>query len=73
MQMAPGERGYSEMAVFALGCLQLATLIPYSRRHVIHARLANERSGMGVLLDAASGSFMADPEVSQRVPFRTPQ
>jgi len=38
----PWGAGYSEMAVFALGCLQLATLIPDSRRHVIHARLANE-------------------------------
>ncbi|KAJ7515195.1 hypothetical protein O6H91_22G005000 [Diphasiastrum complanatum] len=64
-QVAPGERYLHEIAQHSLGVLQIVTLMPYTRRLVIGSTLSNDRSGMAVILDAASGAGFGDPEVIQ--------
>lgn len=39
------------------------TLVPYTRRLIVDSTLSNDRSGMAVILDAASGVAFCDPEV----------
>lgn len=63
LQAAPGERYLNEIAQHALGVLQLVTLMPYTRKLIVGAILYNERSGMAVILDAASGAAFGEPEV----------
>ncbi len=71
MQAAPGERYLHEIAQHALGVLQIVSLVPYTRRLVVGSTLSNDRSGMAVFLDSASGVAFCDPEVSvsSPVPF----
>ncbi len=68
MQAAPGERYLHEIAQHALGVLQIVSLVPYTRRLVVGSTLSNDRSGMAVFLDSASGAAFCDPEVSVSSP-----
>jgi HIV-1 Vpr-binding protein len=67
-QAAPGERYLHEIAQHALGVLQIVSLVPYTRRLVVGSTLSNDRSGMAVFLDSASGAAFCDPEVSVSSP-----
>ncbi len=69
MQAAPGERYLHEIAQHALGVLQIVSLVPYTRRLVVGSTLSNDRSGMAVFLDSASGAAFCDPEVSVSSPI----
>lgn len=62
-QAAPGERYLHEIVQHSLGVLQIVTLVPYTRRLIVDSTLSNDRSGMAVILDAASGVAFCDPEV----------
>lgn len=62
-QAPPGERYLHELALYALGVLHIVTLVPNARRLIVGATLSNERLGMAVILDAASGATYGDPEV----------
>ncbi|XP_057873117.2 DDB1- and CUL4-associated factor homolog 1 isoform X2 [Cryptomeria japonica] len=62
-QAPTGERYLHDLALYALGVLQIVTLVPNARRLVVGATLSNERLGMAVILDAASGASHVDPEV----------
>ncbi|KAL2611569.1 hypothetical protein R1flu_023261 [Riccia fluitans] len=65
-QAAPNERYLHEISQHALGVLQIVTLIPFTRKLVVGSTLSNERTGMAVILDAASGAGLGyDPEVIQ--------
>ncbi|XP_024528210.1 DDB1- and CUL4-associated factor homolog 1-like isoform X2 [Selaginella moellendorffii] len=65
-QAAPGEKYLHESALHALAVLQIVTLVPGYRKVVVGSVLSNGRSGMSVLLDAASGAaFVDQPEVIQ--------
>lgn len=52
-----------DLAQYALGILHIVTFVPYSRKLIVNASLSNERVGMAVILDAASGAGYVDPEV----------
>lgn len=44
--------------------LHIVTLVPNSRKMIVNATLSNNRSGIAVILDAASSaSSLVDPEV----------
>eukprot|EP00252_Welwitschia_mirabilis_P017926 TRINITY_DN399_c0_g1_i4.p1 TRINITY_DN399_c0_g1~~TRINITY_DN399_c0_g1_i4.p1 ORF type:complete len:1932 (+),score=442.82 TRINITY_DN399_c0_g1_i4:211-6006(+) len=62
-QAPPGERYLHDLALYALGVLQIVTLVPYARKLVVGATLSNDRSGTAVILEAASGATYGDPEV----------
>jgi hypothetical protein len=62
-QAAPGERYLHEIVQHSLGVLQIVSLVPYTRRLIVDSTLSNDRSGMAVILDAASGVAFCDPEV----------
>ncbi|KAH9322089.1 hypothetical protein KI387_016728 [Taxus chinensis] len=62
-QAPTGERYLHDLALYALGVLHIVTLVPNARRLVVGATLSNERLGMAVILDAASGASHVDPEV----------
>eukprot|EP01018_Ginkgo_biloba_P013118 Gb_32239 [translate_table: standard] len=64
-QAPPGERYLHDLAQYALGVLHVVTLVPNARKHVVGATLSNERLGMAVILDAASGAGYGNPEVIQ--------
>lgn len=64
-QAAPGERYLHEIVQHSLGVLQIVSLVPYTRRLIVDSTLSNDRSGMAVILDAASGVAFCDPEVIQ--------
>lgn len=56
-------RYYNEMALYALDVLQVASLVPYTRRSIV-GEMVNSRSGMAILLSAAGGhAYLSDPEV----------
>lgn len=51
------------MALYALDVLQVASLVPYTRRSIV-GETVNSRSGMAILLSAAGGqAYLSDPEV----------
>jgi hypothetical protein len=62
-QAAPGERYLHEIVQHSLCVLQIVSLVPYTRRLIVDSTLSNDRSGMAVILDAASGVAFCDPEV----------
>ena len=62
--MAPGERYLHDIAPHALGVLQIVTLMPSARKAIVNCTLSNDRSGMAVILDAASATAYAEPEVN---------
>ncbi|KAJ0972028.1 hypothetical protein J5N97_019987 [Dioscorea zingiberensis] len=62
-QALPVERYLHDLAQYALGILHVVTFVPYSRKLIVNATLSNERVGMAVILDAASGAGYVDPEV----------
>ncbi|KAM0946292.1 putative transcription factor WD40-like family [Dioscorea sansibarensis] len=62
-QALPVERYLHDLAQYALGILHIVTFVPYSRKLIVNASLSNERVGMAVILDAASGAGYVDPEV----------
>ncbi|XP_077248796.1 DDB1-CUL4 associated factor 1 [Tasmannia lanceolata] len=62
-QAPPVERYLHDLAQYALGVLHIVTLVPYSRKLIVNATLSNERVGMAVILDAANGAGLVDPEV----------
>lgn len=64
-QVAPGERYLHDIAQHALGVLHIVTLMPNTRRLIVSSTLSNERSGIAVVLDAASATGYAEPEVIQ--------
>ncbi|OAE22990.1 hypothetical protein AXG93_1231s1020 [Marchantia polymorpha subsp. ruderalis] len=65
-QASPNERYLHEISQHALGVLQIVTLMPFTRKLVVGSTLSNERTGMAVILDAASGVGLGyDPEVIQ--------
>ncbi|CAM6107327.1 unnamed protein product [Calypogeia fissa] len=65
-QATPNERYFHEISQHALGVLQIVTLMPFTRKLVVGSTLSNERTGMAVILDAASGAGLGyDPEVIQ--------
>jgi hypothetical protein len=56
-----------EISAHALGILQIVTLMPFTRKLVVGSTLSNERTGMAVILDAASGVGLGyDLEVCER-------
>jgi HIV-1 Vpr-binding protein len=55
VQGAPNERFMHEISTHALGVLQIVTLMPITRKPVVDSTLSNQRTGMAVILDAASG------------------
>ena len=59
-QVAPGERYLHDIAPHALG----VTLMPSARKAIVNCTLSNDRSGMAVILDAASATAYAEPEVN---------
>lgn len=59
------ERYLHDLLQYALGVLQIVTLVPSSRKMIINATLSTNRAGIAVILDAANiASNHVDPEVS---------
>lgn len=53
-----------DLLQYALGVLQIVTLVPYSRKLIVNATLSNDRVGIAVILDAANGAGYVEPEVT---------
>ncbi|KAG9139957.1 hypothetical protein Leryth_010492 [Lithospermum erythrorhizon] len=54
-----------ELCQYALGVLHIVTLVPYSRKLVVNATVSNDRVGIAIILDAASGAGCVEPEIIQ--------
>ncbi|KAL8171430.1 hypothetical protein V2J09_023234 [Rumex salicifolius] len=65
-QAPPVERYLHDLLQYALGVLQIVTLVPYSRKLIVTTTLSNNRVGIAVILDAASGPGYSDPEIVQQ-------
>ncbi|KAG9443968.1 hypothetical protein H6P81_015308 [Aristolochia fimbriata] len=59
------ERYLHDLAQYALGVLQIVTLVFRGRKKILDATLSNGRVGMAVILDVASGAGYVDSEVIQ--------
>ncbi|XP_043706657.1 DDB1- and CUL4-associated factor homolog 1-like isoform X2 [Telopea speciosissima] len=59
------ERYLHDLAQYALGVLQIVTLVSNGCKLIVNATLSNHRVGMAVILDAANGAGYVDPEVIQ--------
>lgn len=58
------ERYLHDLLQYALGVLQIVTLVPSSRKMIVNATLSTNRAGIAVILDAANiVSSHVDPEV----------
>ncbi|MCO5586882.1 hypothetical protein L7F22_040827 [Adiantum nelumboides] len=65
-QVSPEERYLRDIAQHALGILHMLTLMPSTRKLIVSSTLSNGRSGMAVILDAASApTEYVEPEVIQ--------
>lgn len=65
-QAPPVERYLHDLLQYALGVLQIVTLVPSSRKMIINATLSTNRAGIAVILDAANiASNHVDPEIIQ--------
>ncbi|KAM0874843.1 hypothetical protein ACQ4PT_037177 [Festuca glaucescens] len=63
-QSLPADRYLHDLAQYAFGVLHIITLMPHSRKLMVHATLSNNRIGMTVLLDIANSVVgYVDPEV----------
>ncbi|KAL0312274.1 UNVERIFIED_CONTAM: DDB1- and CUL4-associated factor1 [Sesamum radiatum] len=62
-QAPPVERYLHDLLQYALGVLQIVTLVPYSRKLIVNATLSNDRVGIAVILDAANGAGYVEPEI----------
>ncbi|XP_042002559.1 DDB1- and CUL4-associated factor homolog 1-like [Salvia splendens] len=62
-QAPPVERYLRDLLQYALGVLQIVTLVPYSRKPILNATLSNDRVGIAVILDAANGAGYVEPEI----------
>uniref|UniRef100_A0ACD5V8R1 Uncharacterized protein n=1 Tax=Avena sativa TaxID=4498 RepID=A0ACD5V8R1_AVESA len=63
-QGLPADRYLHDLAQYAFGVLHIITLMPHSRKLIVHATLSNSRIGMTVLLDIANSVVgYVDPEV----------
>ncbi|XP_062227245.1 DDB1- and CUL4-associated factor homolog 1-like isoform X2 [Phragmites australis] len=60
---AHGDRYLRDLTQYAIGVLHIVTLMPYSRKWIVHATLSNNRVGMAVLLDAVKSFDYIDHEV----------
>ncbi|KAL6844287.1 hypothetical protein ACP4OV_025960 [Aristida adscensionis] len=60
---AHGDRYLRDLTQYAVGVLHIITLVPYSRKLLVHATLSNNRVGMAVLLDAVKSFDYIDHEV----------
>ncbi|KAL6651717.1 hypothetical protein ACP70R_010642 [Stipagrostis hirtigluma subsp. patula] len=60
---AHGDRYLRDLTQYAIGVLHIITLVPYSRKPIVHATLSNNRVGMAVLLDAVKSFDYIDHEV----------
>lgn len=59
------ERYLHDLLQYALGVLHVVTLVPSSRKLIVNATLSNNRSGIAIILDAASvANSYVDPEVN---------
>ncbi|XP_021715939.1 DDB1- and CUL4-associated factor homolog 1-like [Chenopodium quinoa] len=65
-QAPPVERYLHDLLQYALGILHIVTLVPYSRKLIATATLSNDRVGIAVILDAASGPGYIDPDIIQQ-------
>ncbi|XP_058785819.1 DDB1- and CUL4-associated factor homolog 1 [Vicia villosa] len=60
------ERYLHDLLQYALGVLQIVTLVPSSRKMIVNATLSTNRSGIYVILDAANiSNSHVDPEIIQ--------
>lgn len=59
------ERYLHDLLQYALGILQIVTLVPYSRKLIVNSTLSNDRLGISVILDAANGAGYVEPEIIQ--------
>lgn len=65
-QAPPVERYLHDLLQYALGVLQIVTLVPSSRKMIVNATLSTNRAGISVILDAANiASSHVDPEIIQ--------
>lgn len=64
IQAPPVERYLHDLLQYALGILHIVTLVPNSRKLIVNATLSNDRVGIAVILDAATGPGYIDPDVS---------
>ncbi|KAG9131571.1 hypothetical protein Leryth_015130 [Lithospermum erythrorhizon] len=64
-QAPPVERYLHDLLQYALGVLHIVTLVPYSRKLVVNAAVSNDRVGIAIILDAASGAGYVEPEIIQ--------
>ncbi|GAA0175766.1 hypothetical protein LIER_28879 [Lithospermum erythrorhizon] len=64
-QAPPVERYLHDLLQYALGVLHIVTLVPYSRKLVVNATVSNDRVGIAIILDAASGAGCVEPEIIQ--------
>ncbi|EMS45961.1 DDB1- and CUL4-associated factor-like protein 1 [Triticum urartu] len=63
-QSLPADRYLHDLAQYAFGVLHIITLMPHSRKLMVHATLTNNRIGMAVILDIANSVVgYVDPEV----------
>ncbi|KAH0741223.1 hypothetical protein KY290_034266 [Solanum tuberosum] len=62
-QAPPVERYLHDLLQYALGVLQIVTLVPYSRKLIVNATLSNDRVGIAVILDAANSAGYVEPEI----------
>ncbi|KAI5077608.1 hypothetical protein GOP47_0007432 [Adiantum capillus-veneris] len=65
-QVSPEERYLRDISQHALGILHILTLMPVTRKSIVSSILSNGRSGMAVILDAASApTEYVEPEIIQ--------
>ncbi|CAM0901461.1 unnamed protein product [Alopecurus aequalis] len=63
-QGLPSDRYLHDLAQYAFGVLHIITLMPHSRKLIVHGTLSNNRIGMTILLDIANSVVgYVDPEV----------
>ncbi|KAK3141056.1 hypothetical protein QOZ80_4BG0329010 [Eleusine coracana subsp. coracana] len=60
---AHGDRYLRDLTQYAIGVLHIITLMPLSRKWIVHATLSNNRVGIAVLLDAVKSFDYVDHEV----------
>ncbi|KNA05955.1 hypothetical protein SOVF_185550 [Spinacia oleracea] len=65
-QAPPVERYLHDLLQYALGILHIVTIVPYGRKLIVTATLSNDRVGIAVILDAASGPGYIDPDIIQQ-------